>query len=361
MKPLELYLHIPFCRQKCKYCDFLSAPSGEKERIAYVEKLCGQICAYQELAKNYHVVSIFVGGGTPSILDGAQMDKIFRELRRSFSIDRDAEITIEMNPGTVTKEKLQIYKETGINRLSIGLQSVHQEELDRLGRIHTFHEFLDVYEEARSQGFTNINVDLMSGIPGQTAQSWEQTLRETVKLGPEHISAYSLIVEEGTPFFEMYGKDRTGLPDEDTEREMYHRTKELLGQAGYERYEISNYSRPGYECRHNLGYWDRTEYLGIGTGAASFLNQCRWIQGGEKERLTLEDQMAECMFLGLRKMKGVSISRFGREFGREMDDVYGSVIQDMIQKNLLETEGDFLRLTEYGIDISNYVMCEFLL
>lgn len=361
MKPLELYLHIPFCKQKCKYCDFLSAPSSGKERTAYVENLYSQICGYRDLGKDYQVVSIFVGGGTPSLLEACQMERIFQGLYKTFSIIPDAEITIEMNPGTVTEEKLCAYKEIGINRLSIGLQSVHQEELDCLGRIHTYAEFLDVYEKARKQGFSNINVDLMSGIPGQTLASWEETLQEMVKLKPEHISAYSLIVEEGTPFWELYGEDRTGLPDEETERNMYHRTKELLGKAGYERYEISNYSRPGYACRHNLGYWDRTEYLGIGTGAASLMDHCRWVQGGEKEKLSVEDEMAEYMFLGLRKTRGVSRTRFMREFGRSMEEVFGTVIREMEKKNLLETAGDFVRLTEFGMDISNYVMCEFLL
>ena len=307
------------------------------------------------------MVSVFVGGGTPSILEAYQMEKIFQGLNQTFSIVPDAEITIEMNPGTVTEEKLHIYRKIGINRLSIGLQSVHQEELESLGRIHTYEEFLDIYEKARGQGFSNINVDLMSGIPGQTRSSWEETLKTVTELNPEHISAYSLIVEEGTPFWELYGEDRRGLPDEETERDMYYRTREILGKAGYERYEISNYSRPGYACRHNLGYWNRTEYLGIGTGAASLMDHHRWIQGEEKEKLSANDEMSEYMFLGLRKMQGVSKTDFRQTFGRSMEEVFGTVIRDMEKKNLLQTAGDFVRLTEYGIDISNYVMCEFLL
>lgn len=361
MKPLEIYIHIPFCLQKCKYCDFLSAPSSAEERQEYVESLCREICEYADLAKAYHVVSIFVGGGTPSILEAEQMEAVFQAVTRVFSVDRDAEITIEMNPGTVTEKKLAAYRRMGINRLSIGLQSVHEEELKSLGRIHTFEDFKVAYTLARGLGFSNINIDLMSGIPGQTERSWEETLREIIRLAPEHISAYSLIIEEGTPFWQMYGEDRSGLPDEETDRSMYRRTKELLQKAGYERYEISNYAKPGYACRHNLGYWERTEYLGFGRGASSFLNECRWTHGGEKEELSREDQMAEYMFLGLRKIEGVSKEGFYRVFGCTLEEVYGKVLEDMQKKNLLEMAGDFVRLTELGLDVSNSVMCEFLL
>lgn len=361
MKPLEIYIHIPFCLQKCKYCDFLSAPSDAEERQEYVESLCREICEYEDRAKAYHVVSVFVGGGTPSLLEARQMEAIFRTLNRVFSIDSDAEITIEMNPGTVTEEKLASYRRMGINRLSIGLQSIHETELKSLGRIHTYEDFRMAYKMARELGFSNINIDLMSGIPGQTEMSWEETLREIIRLEPEHISAYSLIIEEGTPFWQMYGEDRLGLPDEETDRRMYHRTRELLRQAGYERYEISNYARPGYACRHNLGYWNRTEYLGFGKGAASLLDECRWVYGGEKEQLSKEDQMAEYMFLGLRKIEGVSKEGFFRAFGCSMEEVYGKVLEEMQKKNLLEMAGDFVRLTEWGLDVSNYVMCEFLL
>ncbi|WP_289300962.1 radical SAM family heme chaperone HemW, partial [Sporofaciens musculi] len=320
-KELELYIHVPFCIKKCQYCDFLSAPSSKGERQEYAESLCRQIRTYGELAKAYHVVSIFVGGGTPSILDKEQLLGIFDAVRDTFTVDGDAEITIEVNPGTVTEEKLKAYLKAGINRLSIGLQSAKNEELQLLGRIHTYEEFLSTYGLAREMGFGNINVDLMSAIPRQTVEGWERTLKKVLGLRPEHISAYSLIIEEGTPFFERYGKGGhvDELPSEEEERRMYWRTAEILRGYGYCRYEISNYALPGYECRHNLGYWNRTEYLGIGTGAASLMDNRRWNYGEEPVGLSVREQMEEFMFLGLRKMEGVSKAKFEESFGRGME------------------------------------------
>lgn len=363
MKPLELYLHIPFCIQKCNYCDFLSAPSCAGERKIYVESLCQKIRSYKDLAKAYHVVSIFVGGGTPSLLLSKQIEQIFEAVRETFVIDSDAEISLEANPGTVTEEKLQAYRNCGINRLSIGLQSAKDRELKRLGRIHTYEEFLWTYELARKAGFLNINVDLMSGIPLQTLADWEETLHEVARLKPEHISAYSLIVEEGTPFYERYGngKHLEELPDEETERKMYYRTREILESYGYHRYEISNYARLGYECRHNLGYWNRTEYLGIGTGAASLIREERWNEGEIPEKLDRKAQMEETMFLGLRTMKGVSKAEFAKTYQQTMESVYGKVLEEMQKKGLLLVGEDQVCLTDAGIDVSNYVMSEFLL
>lgn len=375
-KDLELYIHIPFCIRKCKYCDFLSGPSGEKERQEYVESLCRKIHSYGELAEAYRVVSIFVGGGTPSILTEEQILKIFAALREVFEIEADAEITLEMNPGTVTEEKLKAYKQCGINRLSMGLQSTDNKELEALGRIHTYETFQESYRLARAAGFQNINVDLMSAIPYQTRESYQKTLRRIAKLvpPPEHISAYSLIIEEGTPFYERYGEGEHAeeLPDEEKERQMYQDTIEILKTYGYHRYEISNYAKEGYECRHNIGYWNRTEYLGIGAGAASLIENRRFtapdllkkVDGSEEEDieiLTVENQMEETMFLGLRMMKGVSVSGFEKTFGRTMKSVYGNVIERLKKEQLIVEEGDDIRLTEHGIDISNYVMSEFLL
>ena len=375
-KDLELYIHIPFCIRKCKYCDFLSGPSGEKERQEYVESLCRKIHSYGELAEAYRVVSIFVGGGTPSILTEKQILKIFTALREVFTIEEHAEITLEMNPGTVTEEKLKAYKQCGINRLSMGLQSTDNKELEALGRIHTYETFQESYRLARAAGFQNINVDLMSAIPYQTRESYQRTLRRIAKLvpPPEHISAYSLIIEEGTPFYERYGEGEHAeeLPDEEEERQMYQDTIEILKTYGYHRYEISNYAKEGYECRHNIGYWNRTEYLGIGTGAASLIENRRFtapdllkkVDGSEEEDieiLTVENQMEETMFLGLRMMKGVSVSGFEKTFGRTMKSVYGDVIERLKMEQLIVEDGDDIRLTEHGIDISNYVMSEFLL
>lgn len=378
-KELELYLHIPFCVSKCKYCDFLSAPSGEEQRQIYVERLCRRIRYWSDVIHNYgyEIVSIFVGGGTPSILTEAQITQVFEAVHESFPIREDAEITLEMNPGTDVKDKLSVYRELGINRLSMGLQSADNEELKCLGRIHTYEDFRQVYQWAREAGFTNINVDLMSAIPGQTLESYEDTLRKVADLEPEHISAYSLIIEEGTPFYERYGEGRHAeeLPDEDTERQMYVRTREILEDYGYHRYEISNYAKDGYECRHNLGYWDRTEYLGLGAGASSLMDHIRWKEPDhigpstglvleEREdftRLSRKDEMEEFMFLGLRKIKGVSEQDFYKSFKVSMDEEYKDNIENLIKEGLLVREGDRIRLTARGIDLSNYALSQFLL
>ena len=290
-KPLELYIHIPFCVKKCAYCDFLSGPSTLEVREAYVNCLIEEICHCKHAGvrdsdnkwapcdpENYEVVSAFFGGGTPSILKPDQIRRIMTALKEVFCWNSDAEVTIEANPGTVDEEKLRNYLDCGINRISFGLQSADNEELRKLGRIHTWEEFLESFRLAREAGFSNLNVDLMSALPGQTVESWMDTLKKTADLDPEHISAYSLIIEEGTPFFEAYGDGRGDgiLPDEDAEREMYHRTREFLKDRGYERYEISNYARTGRECRHNVGYWTGVSYLGLGLGASSYVDGCRF-------------------------------------------------------------------------------------
>ena len=378
-KELELYLHIPFCVSKCKYCDFLSAPSGEEQRQIYAERLCRRIRYWSDVIHNYgyEIVSIFVGGGTPSILTEAQITQVFEAVHESFPIMEDAEITLEMNPGTDVKDKLPVYRELGINRLSMGLQSADNEELKCLGRIHTYEDFRQVYQWAREAGFTNINVDLMSAIPGQTLESYEDTLRKVADLEPEHISAYSLIIEEGTPFYERYGEGRHAeeLPDEDIERQMYVRTGEILEDYGYHRYEISNYAKDGYECRHNLGYWDRKEYLGLGAGASSLMDHIRWKEPDhigpstglvleEREdftRLRRKDEMEEFMFLGLRKINGVSEYDFYKSFRVSMDEIYKESIENLIKEGLLVREEDRIRLTDRGIDLSNYALSQFLL
>ena len=387
-KELELYIHIPFCVRKCKYCDFLSAVSTKDQRQEYVESLCRKIRTYKDWAKAYTLVSIFLGGGTPSILTGQQVRDIIEAIGGTFSLEKDAEITMEMNPGTVTKEKLWTYRSCGINRLSIGLQSTNSRELQALGRIHSYEDFLDSYKMAREVGFHNINVDLMSAIPFQTKESYRETLHKVAKLTPppEHISAYSLIIEKDTPFYEIYGDQGLGekswdgskefgkLPGEDEERQMYKDTIEILKSYGYHRYEISNYAKAGYECQHNLGYWNRREYLGIGSGASSLIENRRFtapILPREEEKaeenvevLTREAQIEETMFLGLRTMKGVSKKKFCKTFGVTLEETYGKVIENLVAQDLLEWEETgqdfYLRLTERGIDLSNYVMSEFL-
>lgn len=375
MKLLELYVHIPFCIKKCAYCDFLSGPSDEKSRENYVELLCSEIEACKDKVKEYKVSTIFFGGGTPSVLRGEQIKRIMDVLRAVFDFTDDVEITLEMNPGTITEEKLVAYKEAGVNRLSIGLQSVHDEELKLLGRIHTYEEFLHSYELARKVGFENINIDLISAIPGQTVESWMDSLRTIVALTPEHISAYSLIIEEGTPFYEKYGKGVGAelLPSEEEEREIYWQTKQILQEAGYERYEISNYAKPGYECRHNVGYWERTPYLGFGIGAASLYEETRYtnpsdietyqmcfVEKFQAERLSIEEQMEEFMFLGLRMTKGIFKQAFEEYFGKKVEEVYGKQIEKLKHLELLEENNDRICLTETGIDVSNSVFVEFM-
>lgn len=354
MQELELYLHIPFCVQKCAYCDFLSAPAGDAAKEEYVDALKQEIKRYRKMARSYRVSSVFVGGGTPSILSCGQILEIFKTLRQVFAIQSDAEITIEANPGTVTKEKLAAWKQAGINRISFGLQSVKNEELKMLGRIHTYEEFRESYDLARQAGFENLNVDLISAIPGQSVQSWEETLRTVAELGPEHISAYSLIIEEGTKFYQWYreGKQSEGhpaLPDEEVERTMYEQTQEILNEYGFHRYEISNYAKEGKECRHNLGYWNRTQYLGIGLGASSLIADTRYhlctdltsyierIESGEDLReeievLTKADAMEEFMFLGLRKIQGISRAEFAACFGNSIEEIYGDVVNNLVRE-----------------------------
>ena len=281
---MGIYIHIPFCVKKCAYCDFLSAPCDAKERASYVEALIREIKRSEFAATDRSVHSIFFGGGTPSLLEVNQLEAIMTALAEAFDIASDAEISMECNPGTVDVDKLRGFRECGINRLSIGLQSANDDELKVLGRIHDYSQFLKTYENARAAGFANINIDIMSAIPGQTYESYIDTLDKVIALNPEHISSYSLIIEEGTPFYDIYGDGGTAengadvprLPDEDTEREMYYETKRRLEAAGYHRYEISNYARDGYECRHNKVYWTGDDYLSFGIGASSYVDGIRW-------------------------------------------------------------------------------------
>ena len=383
--PMELYIHIPFCIRKCDYCDFLSGPSDPGKRAAYVQALLKEIQAVKE-GRGRSVSSIFIGGGTPSVLDEKFMGEILREIRKDFKLQEDAEITIEVNPGTVDARKLQAYRSFGINRLSIGLQSPQDRELKILGRIHNYRQFLETYKQARDAGFDNINVDLMSAIPEQTYEDWIGNLRTVAELGPEHISAYSLIIEEGTPFAER----KLDLPDEDTEYEMYEAAARILAEYGYEQYEISNYARKGRECRHNLVYWTLEDYIGIGLGASSCFEGARFsnysdlekyfeitkepglqikniddFDGDIKkrtetyEKLTPKAKMEEFMFVGLRKCIGVSKT----EFKNSIDEIYGDVIDKFIKNNLLSENdnSDRIYLTDKGIDLSNYILSEFLL
>ena len=358
---LELYIHIPFCIRKCAYCDFLSFPAGEKDRQSYVEALLDEIYGAKEKGD---AATVFFGGGTPSILPGKEIGRIMDAVRAKYSVPEDAEITLEANPGTLNRKKLEDWKKAGINRLSLGLQSAENAELKALGRIHTWETFLESYRMAREAGFENINIDLMSALPGQSAYTWRKTLQKVTELKPEHISAYSLIVEEGTPFYERYAGQSGLLPSEDEERQMYYDTKELLEAAGYERYEISNYAKPGYACRHNMGYWERTDYKGFGLGAASLLENVRYanqrslseyLKGNTAdtaEALTPQAVREEYFFLGLRMMKGVDPGAYEAH--------YGPLLQKLQEQKLLQRKAGRVCLTDRGIDVSNYVLAQFL-
>lgn len=376
-KDLGLYLHIPFCIQKCGYCDFLSAPAGREEREAYVQALEKEIRSYGDFAGGYRVSTVFVGGGTPSCLEASQTERIFEAVKDTFEIERMPEISMEMNPGTVTKEKLQAYKNCGINRLSIGLQSVRDSNLRLLGRIHTYEEFLESFRLAREAGFQNINVDLISSLPGQTEESWREELKTIAELSPEHISVYQLILEEGTTFYEKYAAHPELLPDEETSRAIYQATEEVLGQYGFHQYEISNYAKEGRECRHNLKYWERDDYLGLGLGAASMVRNIRMNNTGDMKTYLekcgepktmrtdvqfLEEprQIEEFMFLGLRKTRGISKKEFRRVFGRDIELVYEKALKKLFSSGMLLEKKDRLYLSKEGVLLSNAVLSEFL-
>ena len=396
MDHLSLYIHIPFCVRKCHYCDFLSAPCNEETRQKYVEILCMEVAQRAKMFKDRKVDTIFFGGGTPSILSTEQFGQIMAAIKQEFDVLPKAEISMEVNPGTVNREKVEAYRRLGVNRLSIGLQSADNEELKILGRIHTWEVFVQTWELVRETGFSNVNIDLMSALPGQTLESYESTLRKVLALKPEHISAYSLIIEEGTRFYEWFGDEAAAqveeksweydledknvvfrtkkLPDEITDRKMYDLTRTLLEESGYYRYEISNYALKGYECKHNKGYWKRKDYLGLGLGAASLIDNVRSSNVSElaeylelnwstdQEELSNKDQMEEFMFLGLRMMEGVSVQEFKNQFGKSIDDVYGKQILKLQKQGLLEfneTTGRYA-LTLHGIDVSNQVFVEFI-
>jgi oxygen-independent coproporphyrinogen-3 oxidase len=409
-RELGIYIHIPFCVKKCDYCDFLSAPSSEEMKKQYIEALLTEIESKHSEMEDFIVPTIFIGGGTPSCVDATDIARIMDAIRSIVKVDeKQLEATIEVNPGNVTRDKLLTYQKAGINRLSFGLQSVNNEELALLGRIHTFEQFTENYHLAREVGFPNINVDLMSALPGQTLTSWEYTLNTVLALHPEHISAYSLIVEEDTKFYDLYreGGIRNGdLPDEETDRQMYHITKEILKTYGYERYEISNYAKSGYSCAHNCTYWNGKEYLGFGVGAASlfkgtrmtnmhdvkhYIHLCTNFKNNtsgdsdgdsgrdssdhsqenitndpigvmiESEELNIQQRMEEFMFLGLRMTKGISRKAFQQRFEVDIDSVYGNVLQKLLQQKLIRMDQDRISLTEFGTDVSNVALAEFLL
>ncbi len=386
---MELYVHIPFCMKKCNYCDFLSGPWDADIRKKYTNALCQEL---RFLGKKYQgslITSVYIGGGTPSWLELDCMEEILATILSNFTILGGAEWTMEVNPGTVTKDALNLYRSFYVNRLSIGLQSANDDELKLLGRVHDYHRFLHTYELVRNAGFRNVSVDIMTGLPYQTKEKLLYTLEEVVRLKPEHISSYSLIIEEGTNFYEKYkfdevaqhaGMQTEALPSEDLEYELQKMSEYFLEDHGYHRYEISNFARPGFEGIHNSGYWKRAFYIGAGLGASSFvdgrrcrnetdmyeyLEKCERLNQEnllyiEEEEITRSNAMAEFMFLGLRMTEGVLTTDFESEFGLPLMAIYGKQIEVLKQEELLVVESGRVYLTERGMDLGNYVFSQFV-
>ena len=363
-----LYVHIPYCVRKCNYCDFCSLPSGNSGvPDEYVSRLCDEIESYSGRVR-VPLDTVYFGGGTPSLLSGIQMGKIFASIRNTFEISENAEITFECNPGTLSRDKAEAYKALGFNRVSVGLQSIHEKEMKKLGRIHTYEQFLSCYHALREVGFDNVSVDLMYGIPYQTKDTFAESVRVLVALAPEHISAYGLILEEGTPFF-----DETALPipDLDEECDMYDLVCTALAEAGYEHYEISNYAREGRRSRHNSLYWHLGEYVGVGAAAHSFFDGKRYfntdnveeyIFGAPAETVCGEDTdpSYEYVMLGLRMKEGISLSDYKAKFGKDFKKGKEELLERLEREGLVTLSDGRLALTERGFYISNSILIEIL-
>ena len=369
MKKLGIYIHIPFCKQKCYYCDFVSFANQEGFQNKYFQMLKNEINDF--FSKNkYEISTIYIGGGTPSFVDS----EFIKEILKLIPNNHADEITIEVNPGTVTLEKLQLYKKIGINRLSIGLQSTQDRLLKKIGRIHTFEDFLNTYNMAKQVGFENINVDLMIGLPNQTIADIKQSLEIVTKLEPKHISVYSLIVEENTKIADLITNNELNLPDEELERNMYWYVKNYLELNGYNHYEISNFAKKGFESKHNLDCWNQEEYIGFGLAAHSYLNNTRfsntedlreYLNNGWKNKIIQEKQNEnskkyEYMLLGLRKIEGVSVQKFKEKFGQNPLFIFRNELNKLVNEGLLIVENDNIKLTNKGLDLANLVWEEFI-
>lgn len=373
MKEISLYIHIPFCKQRCFYCDFPTFAGKERFRKDYIDALVKEI---EERCSNYLIKSIFIGGGTPSYLEENELKKLLGTVSK-LNLLEGLEYSMECNPGTLNEEKLKIMKNYGVNRISFGLQSCDNKLLKKIGRIHTFEEFLENYNLARKIGFNNINIDLMYGLPNLTIENWKDTLEKICYLKPEHISAYSLIIEEGTAFYKLYEKDKLELPTEDDERIMDKLTKDILKANGYHQYEISNYSKEGYECKHNIVYWKCDNYLGLGPGASGYINNYRYsnicdIKGynkcleydkrpiEEKNILSKKDEMEEFIFMGLRMNKGINLDEFYKRFNIDFKHRYNDILGKLKNLNLIIEQNNNIILTQRGREISNTVFVEFI-
>ncbi len=387
-KEIEIYIHIPFCKKKCNYCDFCSYENREDFIPEYIKYLLQEIQEVGEINQKaaesgiddlFFVKNIYIGGGTPSFIESSYIVQILETIKQYYKVDNQAEITIEVNPGTVTLEKLEDYKRAGVNRLSIGLQSIQEHLLKSIGRIHNYYDFLDTYRFAREIEFQNINVDLMIGLPNQTLWEVEDSLGEVISLEPEHISVYSLIVEENTKLQKQIDEGILRLPAEEIERKMYWKVKEILEQNEYNHYEISNFAKNGYESKHNMNYWNQKEYIGFGVAAHSYTNEIRYsnVESVEEyiqnfkmgkqednfvfhEKQNIISKQKEYMLLGLRKIKGVSIQEFKNKFVENPIYLYHTELEKLVNEELLEIDGDYIKLTNKGLDLANLVWEEFV-
>ena len=371
---LVLYIHIPFCVKKCKYCDFNSYKIVKSEKDRFLSDLKKEMSLYKN--KDRKINSIFFGGGTPSILDNKDIKMIMQEIENNFYIDKDAEISMECNPGTLNEDKLRFMKSIGINRLSIGLQALQKDLLNFIGRIHTYEEFEKNYIQARKVGFENINIDLMYNLPNQTFQDWKETLQKVVDLNPEHISAYSLILEEGTKLYDMYMNKEFEMGDEDEDIKMYEYTINYLKSKGYNQYEISNYAKDTYECKHNILYWKCKNYIGLGPGASGYINNVRYnnersldsyhdkLSKNQKpieffEELTLKDKIEEKIIMGLRMNEGIIFKDF-EEFGIDFESKYKEQLNKQIELGLIIKTNKGIKLTQRGREISNSIFLDYI-
>lgn len=371
MKQIGIYIHIPFCKQKCYYCDFLSFSNCEDKVEKYVQALLKEIKNNKK--EDVEVSTIYIGGGTPSIIDENYIEKIVKQIQENYLICKNAEITIEVNPGTVSEEKIKKYKEIGINRISIGLQSTNNRILEEIGRIHDYEKFLQTYQISRKVGIKNINVDLMLALPSQSMEDLQESVEKIIELKPEHISIYSLILEEGTMLEKLVSENKMQLIDEDTERQMYWYVKKRLEQEGYEHYEISNFAKKGYESKHNTNCWNQLEYLGFGLGAHSYFENKRYSNKDDIKKYIennfeknihevqdIQSQQKEYMLLALRKIKGVKISEYKNKFAENPIYIFREEIRKLVKNGLIEIDLNNIKLTNKGIDLANIVWEEFI-
>ncbi len=377
MKDLGLYIHIPFCQKKCYYCDFTSFPDKTDEISKYIDYVIKELSLYkEEIGNDYIISNIFIGGGTPSSINEEYIEKILDHVYTNFNIKKNIEVSIEVNPGSVTLEKARKYKDIGINRVSIGLQSLNDDLLKSIGRIHNSEDFYKSYEILKDVGFTNINIDLMFALPGQSLEDFLDSLEKVVNLDVTHISLYSLILEEGTYFYKLYQDGKLNMPSDEVDREMYHEAVNYLKDKGYEHYEISNFAKKAYECKQNLTYWKVNPYLGVGINSHSNLDNKRFSNVSdfknyyfkldneefplyESEKINPEMEIGEYMILGLRLIEGVNKMEFFKRFQLDIYDIYKVEIAKNINNGLLIEDGNNIKLTSLGLDLANKVELDF--